>query len=170
MPSLRTLPLRNAGLGAALTALTLAGCGGGGSSQSLSHEELVKRADTICADGQSSFRKIQRQPPRSAKDAERQTGRLIAAFRKEIAALRGLKPPEDASGSFEAYLKAREEAIPILEKAREAAGRNKPQEYVNANEELTRGQPRRHDLAKKAGFAICSKLPSAGEATETPSG
>ena len=152
-------------------AMAAVGCAGGdGGSSGLSRDQLIERGDTVCADGQARFRTIQAEPPRSGKEAQRQTARLIASFREEIDALGELEPPAEMRPSMDAYLRAREEAIPVLEKAAAAAGRNQPQQYADANEELRRGQPRRYDLAKKVGFRICSRLPDPGDAADTASG
>jgi hypothetical protein len=130
-----------------------AGCGDSGPSRT----DYVKRADTICADGQDRIQSIQSQPATSAKAAAAQAGALETEFTTELAKLHEIDPPSDLRDQYGAYLKAREGAIAIVKQLERAARQNKPQDYVNANATLAKTASARYDLARKAGLRICSR-------------
>ncbi|MDX6652588.1 MAG: hypothetical protein QOJ38_1369 [Solirubrobacterales bacterium] len=148
--------LSRAGTAAALTvALAVLGCGGGGSAES--RAAFVKQADTVCADGKQQFQKAQATPPESARQAEQQTAKLVALTQAELKRLRALKPPGELRADYDAYLKARQDAVAVLLKGQLAAKRNDPQGYASAKDEIARGQADRSNLARKVGLNVCSK-------------
>jgi hypothetical protein len=140
-------------LATASAAVLLGACGDSGPSRT----DYVKRADTICADGQDRIQSIQSQPATSAKAAAAQAGALEAEFTAELAKLHEIEPPSELQDQYAAYLKAREGAVAIVKQLERAARQNKPQDYVNANTTLAKTASARYDLARKAGLRICSR-------------
>lgn len=151
---MKLTPAKTAALMALLTAIAgLVACGSSG----LSRADFVERADAICRDGQGSFRSIQAAAPASGEEAAAQTGKLISVSEDTVRRLRALDTPSSLRAPFDAYLKAREEAIDVLRKGQAAAKRNDPQGYASAKQEIAAGQPKRFDLARKVDLTACSK-------------
>jgi len=147
-----------------LIAAAIAGCGpfgddgdadaGGGT---LSAEQFAHQGDEICAAAQGEVADLQRRPPASRQESVRFADRLIEIFDEEVARLRELDPPEDRRDAFDRYLDARDDAIALLERGREAAVQNDPQGYADAQAEVASGQVERAELARQAGLTACSR-------------
>src|ERR671926_507756 len=104
---------------AALVAALAPGCGGG-SSSTLSKQELVTKADSICrAQRVKVSRELGPDPttPAAVTAYTPVLERLSAPFERQ---LRDLKPPESESKTWKTYLAARRQAI-VLNKAGERA-------------------------------------------------
>ena len=136
----------------------LAACGDD-SSEQLSAEELVSRADEICRVGIERFGEIQSKPPGNAVEAEDQTSELADVASDELNDLRELRPPDELQDSYEAYLESRGRALDQLERGRDAAADRDTEAYVAAQAEVTADQPNRLKLAKAVGLQDCSEAP-----------
>lgn len=149
---------------AAVLAVAAAGCGDD-SSEQLSADELVTRADEICAGGIDEFTAIQADSPSNAKEAEAQTSELVEVATDELSDLRELRPPEELRDPYEAYLEARGRALEQLERGRDAAADRDTEAYVAAQTKVTADQPQRIKLAKKVGLKTCSEPGAPGGGT-----
>jgi hypothetical protein len=142
----------------------MAGCGpfgddddadGGGGT--LTAEQFAHQGDEICASSQGQVAEVQRHPPTSRQESVRFAGSLIEIFDEEVARLTELDPPENRQIAFDRYLDAREEAIGLLERGRQAAEENDPRGYADAQAEVASGQVERAELAREAGLTGCSR-------------
>ena len=139
----------------------LAACGDD-SSEQLSSEELISRADEICRGGIERFGEIQSKPPSNAVEAEDQTAELVDVASDELDELRELRPPEELQESYDAYLESRARALDQLERGRDAAADRDTDAYVAAQSKVTADQGSRLKLAKAVGLQDCSVAPEAG--------
>jgi len=139
-------------------AVGLTACGDD-SSEQLSAEELVTRADEICREGIDRFGEIQAEPPSNAVEAESQTAELSEVASDELNDLRSLRPPEELREAYDAYLASRARALAQLERGRDAAADRDTDAYVTAQAEVTADQAKRLELAKAVGLQSCSKSP-----------
>jgi hypothetical protein len=143
-----------------LVATTITGCGpfgdGGGEGGVTGEEEFASRGDEICSDAQERVAEAQRDLPTSRQESVRFAESLIDIFVQEVGELRALDPPEDQREAFDRYLDARDEAIGFLRVGLEAAERNDPEAYADAQAEAAAGQVERAELAQRAGLRECS--------------
>jgi uncharacterized sporulation protein YeaH/YhbH (DUF444 family) len=140
---------------ACITAAALVvGCGG---DSDLSREEFVAQADEVCRQSSGEFARIQRTPPTSAEQAEKQMEALIDVERQALGDLQDLEPPEGLRSRYEHYLQARERALGFLEDGREAAASNDPHAYNAAKRKAASEQAQRLQLARLAGLRRCSR-------------
>lgn len=147
---------------AALAGLGLSACGDD-SSEQLSSEELVSRADEICRTGIERFAEIQSEPPKNATEAEAQTTELFDVATDELNDLRELRAPEELRDSYDAYLESRARAVDQFERGVEAAAGRDTDGYVAAQAEVTADQPARLKLAKAVGLEDCSVAPESAD-------
>ena len=152
---------RATALGLAAAALAIAGLAacGDDSSEQLSAEDLVTRADEICRGGIERFGEIQSEPPSNAVEAENQTAELADVASDELNELRELRPPDELRDSYDAYLASRTRALDQLERGRDAAHDRDTDAYVAAQAKVTADQANRLKLAKVVGLQDCSKAP-----------
>ena len=150
-----------------LLAAALTGCGpfgdddsGGGTP---SDEEFVQRGDEICRSSQEQVAELRSRPPTTPQQSARFTEELIGIFEGEVAELSALEPPEEMRGALDRYLRARREAIGILERGLAAAEREDAQGYAEAQADVAARQLERAELAGQVGFSDCSR-PVAGSA------
>jgi hypothetical protein len=144
-----------------LVAAAVSGCGpfgdDGGEDGATGEEEFVARGDEICRDAQERVAEVQRDLPTSRQESVLFAESLIDIFVREVGELQALDPPEDDREAFDRYLDAREEAIGFLREGREAAERNDPEGYAEAQAEVAAGQVDRAELAQQAGLKECSR-------------
>jgi hypothetical protein len=129
-------------------------CGGGGSASS---QDFTAEANRICHDAQQQFDQIQRRPPKTADQAEKQADALADVSRQALDNLRTLESPDEVKATYERYLNAREKAIGYLEAGRDAAARNDPNAYAQAKRKAAADQATRLQLARQAGLRSCSR-------------
>jgi hypothetical protein len=136
-------------------ALIAVACGGG--EPDLTRAELVAEGDGICREGQERYAEIQATPPANAAEAAEQTEALIGSSEEELDGLRGLEPPAELEDAYQRYLDAREEALEILERGRDAAESQDAKAYGELQAQVEKGSAERHSLAKAVGFKQCSR-------------
>jgi hypothetical protein len=144
-----------------LVAATITGCGpfgdDGGEDSVSGEEEFASRGDEICRDAQQRVAEVQRDLPTSRQESARFAESLIDIFVQEVGELQALDPPVDQREAFDRYLDAREEAIGFLRDGLEAAERNDPEGYADAQAQVAAGQVDRAELAQQAGLRGCSR-------------
>ncbi len=164
---------RPVAIGAVLaTATLLAACGPfGGDDDQLTHNDFVAQGNEICQKGRGQFAELQKQPPRSAAEAAKLTGRLIGITEQEISQLQALDTPTEDQEALDRYVRARQDGLDILREGERAAERQDATAYARAQAEIAKGQVERARLAREVGFSQCSRpLGSAPTPAQTPSG
>jgi hypothetical protein len=144
-----------------LVAAAVSGCGpfgdDGGEDGATGEEDFVARGDEICRDAQERVAEIQRDLPTSRQESARFAESLIDIFAREVGELQALDPPVDQREAFDRYLDARGKAIGFLRDGLEAAERNDPEGYADAQAQVAAGQVDRAELAQQAGLRGCSR-------------
>jgi hypothetical protein len=144
-----------------LAAAAISGCGpfadDGGDGGGTGEGDFVTTGDEICRDAQERVAEVQRDLPTSRQESALFAESLIDIFVREVGELQALDPPEDDREAFDRYLDAREEAIGFLRDGLEAAERNDPEAYADAQAEVAAGQVDRAELARQAGLRECSR-------------
>jgi ElaB/YqjD/DUF883 family membrane-anchored ribosome-binding protein len=143
------------GLAVALAAAVASGCGG--DTEQVDVEELIKRGDEICAEGQQRFDEVQAQAPANAAAAADQTDELVAIATDELNELRNIRPPDELRERYDRYLEARGRAVELLEQGQDAAAEQNADAYARAQAKAAAEQPERLKLARAVGFKVCSK-------------
>jgi hypothetical protein len=146
-------------------AIALPACG----SDEQSTQDFVRSADRICRDNQQEFAQIQRTPPKTADQAEKQAEALIDVADRALDELRSLDPPEESAGAYDRYLEAREQALGYLEEGRDAAAANDPKAYAAAKRRAAERQANRLALARSLGLRDCSRPSVSLSGDQTPS-
>jgi hypothetical protein len=137
-----------------VAAVFVAGCGG---DSELSREDFVAKADRVCEQSSGEFARVQRVPPTSAEQAEKQVQALIDVEREALEELQDLEPPADLRSRYQRYLEARDRALGFLEDGREAASNDDPQAYNAAKRKAAAEQAERLQLARRVGLHRCSR-------------
>lgn len=143
------------GAGLLLVALLVAGCGGGddSSSESISKEEFIAKADAICKQGnermEAGFTKLLKDVKnvtklKKAEYEEIVDEVMVPSIEREIEELRALGVPAGDEERVEAMLTA-------LEEGKETAERNP--EAVNASSDAVFGIAAR--IASEYGLEVC---------------
>jgi hypothetical protein len=143
---LRVVPL--------LAVVVLAACGGS-SDGSLSHSDLVKRADAICADAHEASAKVP--PATSVATAVPALNKGLAIATRELADLRALKPSKDDRAGFDAVRTGLETTIAATMRARDAL---KAKQRVRAQlliQTALRSASQTRATAAGFGLKVCSK-------------
>ena len=143
-----------AGLAGLAAIIALASCGGDGSA---TLEEFTAQANQVCRDTQQQFEQIQRRPPKTAQQAEKQAGALVDVSQQAVDNLRTLEAPDELETVYGRYLRAREKTLGYIEDGRDAAARNDPQAYAEAKRKAAAGQATRLQLARRLGLRSCSR-------------
>ena len=123
----------------------------------LARGELIARGDEICREAHEAFLDLQRRPPGTAGDAAELTARLADIAAGEGEELRTLNGPPEFSTEIDAYVAARAEGIEALRAGEEAAEARDSEAYAAQQEELADSQRERHRMARRIGFAVCSR-------------
>jgi hypothetical protein len=146
--------MRRALLLSFLVPAALAGCGEGG--EQLNAEELVSRADAICAESGARFDQTQAESPANPGEASEQTDDLVEIASDALEELRNLRPPDELREPYDAYLEARGTSLELLEQGRDAARDQDEEAYATAQAKASAGLADRRKLAQAVGLKRCS--------------
>ncbi|MFI5121614.1 MAG: hypothetical protein ACHQJ5_01845 [Vicinamibacteria bacterium] len=127
------------------------------SEPELSRGELIARGDEICRKAHEAFAELQKKPPQTAGQATDLTGKLVDIASDELDEIGSLKGPPEFDAEIERYLTARERGIEALRRGRDAAEAGDNDAYVVAQAELADSQLERQRIARRIGFAQCSR-------------
>lgn len=150
----RPTPRAPALLAAAAAIALLSACGGG---DSVAPQEFQAEANRVCRDVEQQLDRIQQTDPRTADQAEEQAAALVDVSEQALGNLRRIEAPDDLQSNYDRYLDSREEAVGLIEDAREAAADNDSDAYVQAKRRLAEQQPTRRQLALQVGLGSCSR-------------
>ena len=152
------------GIAAVLAALALLGAVfdlGPFREPELGNGVLIARGDEICRRAHEAFVDVQRETPETAEEAADLTGRLIDIAEDETKEINALNGTQVFEAGIDEYLAAREEGIDAMRAGREAAANDDAQAYAQSQADLAASQRKRHQIARRIGFAVCSR-PLAG--------
>ncbi|MGH2954452.1 MAG: hypothetical protein ACRDK9_10640 [Solirubrobacterales bacterium] len=123
----------------------------------LSRAELIARGDEICERAHDGFVELQAEQPRTAREAQDLTARLVGIAEDERDEVDELDGPDDLDALVDGYLDAREDGIAALRAGHDAAEAADAGAYADAQTELTSAQAERRRLAREVGFRECSR-------------
>jgi hypothetical protein len=127
------------------------------SEPQLGRGEAIARGDEICRKAHQAFADLQRHPPGTASEASQLTHRLADIAAGELDQIRALNGPPDFEAQIDRYLAARERGIEALRAGEKAASEHDSKAYAKAQSDLADSQRARRRLARKIGFAECSR-------------
>jgi hypothetical protein len=134
--------------------LLLAACGGS-SGGSLSHAELVKRADAICADAHAASSKVP--PATDLTSAVPTLNKGLAIGRRELTDLRALEPSKADAAGYAAVVAGLRTTIDTTVRARDAL---KADQRVRAQlliQTALRSASQTRATAAGFGLEVCSQ-------------
>ena len=134
--------------------LLLAACGGS-SDGSLSHAELVQRADAICADAHTASAKVP--PATNVANAVPTLNKGLAIGRKELADLRALKPSKEDAAGYAAVVAGLRTTIDTTVRARDALKANQRVRAQLLIQTALRSASQTRATAAGFGLKVCSE-------------
>jgi hypothetical protein len=137
---------------AAAGASLAAGCGG---SSRLSHDEFVEQADAVCARYDAAVGKLR--TPRTLTEVERYTRRVIPIYRRALAELAALEPPEVDVARVRAWLRADRRIAADLEALAAAAAARQIPHVRGVVRTATAHNRQSNRIARQLGLKVCSK-------------
>ena len=133
-------------------ALVAAGCARGGDDR-LSHSELVREANAICARFQKQYDALPQ--PRNLAEYRRYMAKAIPLARREVRALSQLEPPAEDEQKFERLLANAEQTVEAAEQLRRAAADSPQAELELLFEHAKQLGAEGDALARELGFRRC---------------
>jgi hypothetical protein len=128
--------------------------------QPLSRGELIAKADAVCLDSQSTYKRVRQEFPEGEESPSISYSEILTGISSRgVSRLRALAPPPALRAEYESYVKAQEEVHELDVEALRAARGEDGAAYLAAREERDGGQIARHDLAQKIGLQRCSPAP-----------
>ena len=144
--------MRSAALLVVLMATVVAGCGG---SSRLSHQELVRRAGTICADQARTIEQIPRGPS-NALNAAGYLGAVLSVVEGGVKRFHRLEPSTQDEALYDAFLREVDRNTDLLRDLRAAAAARDRRDYVIGLARLHRSRLRINALDRRLGFTGCA--------------
>ena len=143
------------GLVPLLSAIVLAGCGGG---DRLSKAEYTEQADAICARYDKELETIEQDlaGAQSPQDAAAAIDRGIPIVRKGVAELRELEPPEELDDEVDRWLELNDENVKNLEELRDAAKGGDTQRAQEVAEKSRETERKSDEVAARIGLDECA--------------
>jgi serine/threonine protein kinase len=128
----------------------------------LSRTDLIAKADTICADSQSSFEEVRAEFPEARSEESPDVAyseALVAISSPAVKRFEGLDAPPSVRRSYERYVEAQRRVHKYDVQALRAARAEHSGEYLAARERRDNGQGERYELAREIGLKTCSASP-----------
>jgi hypothetical protein len=143
-------------LGAAAAAIAsaalLGGCGGTGA-------DFVSNADGVCTDAARGVNAVFSDggTPTSGPEAAAQASLLLPIERRALTDLRAIEPPRERAAAYRRFLSARERALALTERQREAAESGDPGVYDSLGERRDQVNREADQDAVRAGLRACGE-------------
>ena len=131
----------------------VAGCGGG-SDDTLSPEELVKQADTVCEQVNTETQALP--TPTDLKSAASTIDKTVAILEPAQAKLKGLKAPDDLEVAYNAWVAKTAEVVDTAKQAEAAAKKGNEKALERALRKGVEINGQTNALAGKVGLKVCS--------------
>ena len=128
----------------------------------LTRGELIAQGDDVCRRAHEAFTDLQRRAPRTASQAAELTNRLIDIASDEADQIEALNGPPEFDAEIEEYVAAREDGIEAMRAGRDAASEHDSEGYARSQADVADNQRERHRIARRIGFAVCSRPLKAG--------
>ncbi len=158
-----------AGLVAVAATALIAGCGGGGDSDTLSADEFRSQADAICADANRELDAIAE--PTSADQFVGYIRSALPIQQGQLDKLKALKPPEDLQAGFDTGVTAIEAQISAIQGAadRIEAGEDATAVVTEVNPQIEALNEQSDAAAQSLGLTVCGSDQGEDPTTDTTS-
>ena len=156
-------PSRPASADRATTNTVASGGGEPASAATLSQQELIRRADSICKDSQNEFLAARAAFPLGETDTTQAVPfarRLGDISARQVARLEALRPPVEIEGLYETYLDLRRDVHDFDRRALAAAAGGDLGGFQSWRRANTEAGPERSAIAQEIGFEVCSANPN----------
>jgi hypothetical protein len=139
---------------AALFVAAVAGCGGGDGNDRLTKDELVQKADAVCADYE---RKVQALgEPQTLPDLATYARAARAALAHGLDELRELEPPAELETKYETWVNTGERTLERIDELETAAAKGNQIEIRRLIDASSREDEESDRLATELGMSECA--------------
>jgi hypothetical protein len=139
---------------AALLALAVAGCGGGGGDDRLTKDELISQANAICLDYGRKVKALD--DPRTLTDLSVYAKSAHQALADGLAQLRKLHPPDELQTRYETWVAAGDRALERIDELQKAADKGDQAEIGRLVNAAQREDARNDRMAQQLGMTDCA--------------
>ena len=126
--------------------------------KSLTKQELIAKADTICETSQSTYESVRSQALEESPDVS-YAATLAGISQRGVNGFRKLVPPQSVEPAFAKYVQAQERVMRYDRQALKAAEAEDATAYVAARERRDAEKTERYELAREVGLEKCSLKP-----------
>jgi hypothetical protein len=142
---------------AALAALGVAGCGGGGSNKALSYSDFGKKADEICKSENATIKPIGDKLTGKATADAPVYDELIPKLQDARDKIGALKAPDELKPSFTSFLSLTDQQIAKAKESQTAAKSGNDAAYIALVKSIKPISVQSNEAASKMGAAECAK-------------
>ena len=141
-------------------AVSLAGCGGS-SSGTLTHAQLVSKANAICAQRNAQIAALPRTlaNPTTAKSTAELVGDVLAIDRPLIAKLQALKPPASDKAVWSQAMTTNNNIVQVTKQLQAAAQANNEGQFRQVGSQLSPLAQKLTGYETQLGLTVCEKQP-----------
>jgi hypothetical protein len=125
------------------------------SPKSLTKQELIAKADAICATSQNTYRSVRSQALEESPDVP-YAATLAGISQRGVNGFRKLVAPQSVEPAFREYVQAQERVMRYDRQALKAAEAGDPAAYLAARGRRDAEEGERHKLALEVGLEQCS--------------
>ena len=142
------------------------GGGGGGGAPApkpagSSKQEIIQKADEICADAQAEVAKV-RQPKGNDPRAVQQYIKKVARVQEEaVADIKALQPPPEGKAEFDKFVAANEELSESFDGLIEAVDERDRKAFARVNAKIQENSAKAQAAAQAYGFKTCGRAQAA---------
>jgi hypothetical protein len=146
--------------GVVVLVVALASCGGS-SSGTLTHAQLVSKANAICAQRNAQIAALPRAlaNPTTAKSTAQVIGDVLAIDRPLIAQLQALKPPAADKATWSQAMATNNNIVQITKQLQAAAQANNETQFRQVGSQLSPLAQKLTGYQKQLGLTECEKQP-----------
>lgn len=137
--------------GSVAVVVLVSGCG----SSRLSHDAFGKRANEICTAYDSAVKKLR--TPRTLTQVERYANRVLPIYRRALAALAQLRPPQSDAPAVRSWLRADRAIERDLVRLSAAADSRQIPRVQAVVVRARADNSRSNRLARRLGLTVCAK-------------
>jgi hypothetical protein len=142
---------------AAVAALGVAGCGGGGSNKALSYSDFGKKADEICKSENAKIKPVSAKLTGKASTDAPVYDELIPKLQDARDTIGKLKAPDALKPSFTSFLSLTDQQIAKAKESQTAAKTGNDAAYIAVVKSIQPLGQQSNAAASKMGSAECAK-------------